>query len=69
MYSYFVSYSINNLPIVNCFGNIEVQRDEKISSLADIAETEKALEKTMNYPERSIAILNFILFERNDNQE
>lgn len=62
LYKYFISYSFafgNGMG----FGNTETHTDFKIRGIDDIKKISRSIEKDFNYPEGSVVIMNFKLFD------
>ncbi|MFJ7663717.1 hypothetical protein ACIQXW_15195 [Lysinibacillus sp. NPDC097162] len=57
-YQYFVSYFYTN-----GFANAEIRRDWPITSIADIVEVSKDIEKNNSFADGSVVIIAYQLFE------
>jgi len=57
-YRYFVSFSHNT-----GFANAEIRRSTPIQNIGDVVEEARNLERNNYFPDKSIVILNYRLFE------
>ncbi|GAB0167484.1 hypothetical protein LSPCS325_09210 [Lysinibacillus sp. CTST325] len=57
-YRYFVSFSHNT-----GFGNAEIRRTTPIQNISDIVEEGRNIERNNYFPDESVVIINFQLFE------
>lgn len=60
-YRYLISFTYSTQGILG-FGNAEVIRKNKISSLADLEEWSRSHEKAISLPEKSLVVISFQVF-------
>ncbi|RKO61809.1 hypothetical protein Cdeb_01304 [Caldibacillus debilis GB1] len=62
MYKYFISYSVA-YGYGFGFGHTETHTDFQIRGIDDIRRISRSIEKDFNYPQGSVVIINFKLFD------
>lgn len=66
MYDYLVAYNFTRVGYLGpCTGSVCISRDRKISTIEDITELNKLIEKSIE-GSSNVAIYNFILLGRNE---